>query len=168
MKAALKRGARRGYFYGEYTFFMLLVPLSCCRSDFHFQMKIQGSWKVSPESSVARCTVNVTCISIDPVIFLEWSWQLIFNYPSMTYHTQLACCDERGKVTLNLNCAMNRDLQEAGRLYETWAKTAESVCLNTYLSPLHLPLPGKGWQHSWLLALFSAASVGSCALWWVR
>lgn len=170
-KSCPEEGSRGwgGYiFMGNIHFVMFLVPLNCCRSDFHFQMKIQGSWKVSPESSVARCTVNVTCISIDSVIFLEWSWQLIFNYPCMTYHTQLACCDGRGKVTWHLNCAVNRDLQEAGRLYGTWAKTGESVCLNTPLHPLQPPLPGKGWQRSWLLAWLSAASAGSCAVWRVR
>ena len=139
---------------------MLLVPLNCYRSDFHFQMKLKESWKVSPERSVARHSVNVNCSSIDAVRFLERSWQLIFNYPCMTYHTQLPCCDGREKVARYLNCAMNRDLQETGRLCRTRAKTGESICLNTALSPLHLPVPGKHWQPNWLLTLFSVVSVG--------
>lgn len=123
-------------------------------------MKIQESWKVSPERSVARHRTNVNCSSVGSVIFLEWSWQLIFNYPRMTYHAQLACCDGRGKVIWHLNCATDRDLQETGRLCRTWAKPGEPICLNTALGPHHFPMPGKRWQRSWVLALFSVVSVG--------
>lgn len=130
-----------------------MIALSCYRSDFHLQVKVT-------KRSAARHSIDVHYSSVDTVIFSEWSWQVIFNYLCMIYHAQLACCDERGKVTQHLNCAMKGDLQKVDRLFRAWARTGEYVCLNVTFSPFHLPVPGKCWHRNQLPVLSSVVSVG--------
>lgn len=107
--------------------------------------------------------INIYCSSVDSVIFLKWSWQLILSIlPWFIVCNCFVVVEEGGQQ--QLNCAVNSYLQETGRLCRSQAKTGENFALNTALSLLHFPLPEKYWQWSQLLALFSVVSVGQLCL----